>query len=252
MQWFWWLPVVTFALLATGEWVVRQPMPALRYSRVDWLLNLTGLFLQGVVVPLAAYAISMTLLPLVLPAARGTLALGWWGGFLLNFAFVDLLYYWQHRWFHRDGLPWSLHLCHHASPGVDVWATSRNSLLTNFLFVYLLVNPVLGYLCDVPDGFFFGAAVTASLDLWRHSRVPLIPGSGILARAAGWLLVMPAAHHLHHSPDGARFNFGANLMLWDRLFGTARDAASFPGRYGVDRAPGPLTQFFSPWARRVS
>jgi sterol desaturase/sphingolipid hydroxylase (fatty acid hydroxylase superfamily) len=251
VQWFWWLPVVTFALLATCEWLTRQRMPALRYGGGDWLLNLTGLFLQGVVVPLAAYAIAMTLLPPLLPAARATLALGWWGAFLLNVVCVDLLYYWQHRWFHRAGLPWSLHLCHHASPGVDVWATARNSLLTNFLFVYLLVNPLLGYLCDVPDGFFFGAAVTASLDLWRHSRVSLTSGAGFWTRAVSWLLVTPAAHHLHHSREGERLNFGANFMLWDRLFGTARDAERFPADYGVERAPAPFTQFLLPWARRL-
>jgi sterol desaturase/sphingolipid hydroxylase (fatty acid hydroxylase superfamily) len=102
---------------------------------------------------------------------------------------------------------------------------------------------VLGFLCDSPEGFFFGAALTASLDLWRHSRLPARFAPGRL----GSVLVTPLHHHLHHSPEGQRANFGANLMLWDRLFGTAREPLAYPARYGVPDAPGPWRQFLFPW-----
>ena len=193
--------------------------------------------MQGVLVPLAGYLIATRVLAEQLPQLAGCLPLGWFGAFALNFIGVDFLYYWQHRLFHRVPALWAMHQCHHASPTLSIWATSRNTLAVNFLFVYLLVNPLLGFLCDNPDGFFAAAGLTAALDLWRHSRVEAMPG---LAR----VLVTPWQHHWHHSVDGQRTNYGANLMVWDRWFGTACEARGFPLRYGTTGAP-------SAWATAI-
>jgi sterol desaturase/sphingolipid hydroxylase (fatty acid hydroxylase superfamily) len=235
----WYLPLVAFVALAALE--RRDGRHA--GGRADHLLNLAGLAIQGVAVPAAGYLIATQVLAVRFPESAGSLAIGWWGAFLLNFVVVDLLYYLQHRLFHRAGVLWAMHRCHHAAPDVNVWATSRNSLVVNFLFVYLLLNPVLGFLCDRPDAFFLGAALTAALDLWRHARVPERFAPAWLGR----VLVTPAHHHLHHSPEGRGVNFGANLMLWDRLFGTAREPRGYPARYGIPDAPGPWRQFLFPW-----
>jgi hypothetical protein len=44
------------------------------------------------------------------------------------------------------------------------------------------------------------------------------------------LLVTPDMHRVHHSTDNAEANsnFGFNLSVWDRLFGTYRHAARLP------------------------
>ena len=234
----WYLPLIAFASLAVAE---RASQPASHgYGRQDHVLNLVGLAVQGIVVPLAGYWIATHLLAAAWPRGAGTLPLGWLGAFMLNFVVVDFLYYWQHRLFHRVPTLWALHQCHHASPTLNVWASSRNSLAANFLFVYMLLNPLLGFLCDRPDAFFTAAAVTASLDLWRHSR---LPAPALLAQ----VLITPAEHHAHHSPDGEAVNFGANLILWDRLFGTAHRAQGFPAEYGTRAAPGAWRQFLFPW-----
>jgi sterol desaturase/sphingolipid hydroxylase (fatty acid hydroxylase superfamily) len=240
----WYLPIVAFVALAAMERASALGGDARRHgSRADHLLNLAGLAIQGAAIPVAGYLIATRVLAVHFPDLSGSLAIGWWGAFLLNFVVVDLLYYLQHRAFHRVGVLWALHRCHHAAPDVNVWATSRNSLAINFLFVYLLVNPALGFLCDRPDAFFLGAALTAALDLWRHSRVPERYAPAWLGR----VLVTPAHHHLHHGRDGHDANFGANLMVWDRLFGTAREPRGYPARYGIPDAPGPWRQFFLPW-----
>ena len=235
----WYLPFVAFVALA----VLERGGDRAGGSRADRLLNLAGLAIQGAVIPVAGYLIATRVLAVHLPELAGSLSIGWWGAFLLNFVVVDLLYYLQHRAFHCAGALWALHRCHHAAPHVNVWATSRNSLAINFLFVYLLLNPVLGFLCDRPDAFFLGAALTAALDLWRHARLPEHWTPAWLGR----VLVTPAHHHLHHSPAGHDANFGANLMLWDRLFGTAREPHGYPRQYGISDAPGPWRQFLFPW-----
>lgn len=237
----WYLPLIVFVTLAVLE--RETPRPAIVASRADHFLNLAGLALQGIAIPAAGYLIATRVLAVEWPDLAGRFHIGLWGAFALNFVLVDLLYYAEHRFFHRVSALWALHQCHHASPSVSVWATSRNSLFINFLFVYLLLNPVLGFLCDRPEGFFFGAALTASLDLWRHSRLPERFAPAWLGR----VLVTPVHHHLHHSPDGQRVNFGANLMLWDRLFGTDREPEGYPARYGTPKAPGPWRQFLFPW-----
>jgi sterol desaturase/sphingolipid hydroxylase (fatty acid hydroxylase superfamily) len=107
----------------------------------------------------------------------------------------------------------------------------------------MLLNPLFGFLCDRPDGFFAAAALTASLDLWRHSGLPAALSPAWLGR----VLVTPTHHHLHHSPDGQSANFGANLIVWDRLFGTATHARRYPSAYGTAGAPGAWRQFFFPW-----
>lgn len=237
------LPLCVFVALVALERAFAARHSSASYARSDRLLNLAGIAVQGALIPAAGYLIAMHVLGARWPQASGTLAIGWWGAFVLNFVVVDFLYYWQHRVFHRVPALWALHQCHHASPTLSVWATARNSLAINVLFVYLLVNPVLGFLCDRPDGFFAAAAVTASLDLWRHSRLPQSWSPPWLARA----LVTPAHHHHHHSPDRHDANFGANLIWWDRLFGTAHEPAGYPAAYGTRNAPGPWRQFLFPW-----
>lgn len=240
---FWLLPCMVFAALAIVERVSRAADARPSYTPADHLLNLAGLAIQGAVVPLAGYWIATQWLAARWPEAAGSLAVGWLGAFLLNFVAVDFLYYWQHRLFHDVPGLWALHRCHHASRTVSVWSTSRNSLGINFLFVYMLVNPVLGFLCDRPDAFFLAATVTACLDLWRHSRLPERFAGGPLGR----LLVTPSHHHAHHGLEGAAANFGANLILWDRIFGTAHDPVAYPRAYGVTGAPGAWRQFLFPW-----
>lgn len=233
----WYLPIIVFVLLAALERAWK--LSSATGSRADHWMNLAGLAVQGVVVPGAAYLLATKVLSVQWPELKGWLKIGWWGAFALNFILVDALYYGQHRLFHRVDALWKLHRCHHASSFVSVWATSRNSLLINFLFVYMLVNPLLGFLCNQPEGFFFGAALTASLDIWRHSMLPL----GFTPAWLGRLLVTPAHHHLHHSPEGQRKNFGANLMLWDRMFGTAREPTGYPLRYGTPHTRSAWRQF---------
>jgi len=239
----WFLPLLVFASLVVLQRASRAAPQVPAYAPADHGLNLLGLAIQGLLVPASGYWIATSLLAAHWPGAAGSWHIGWIGAFIVNFVAIDFLYYWQHRLFHRVQALWALHQCHHASPALDVWATSRNSLFVNFLFVYTLVNPLIGFLCDRPDGFFAGAAVTASLDLWRHSRLR----EGFTPAFLGRVLVSPLHHHAHHSPEGQAVNFGANLLLWDRLFGTVREPRRYPASYGSPGAPRPWRQFLFPW-----
>ncbi|MBS2003574.1 MAG: sterol desaturase family protein [Cyanobacteria bacterium SZAS LIN-5] len=236
------LPVITFVSLVLAE--KRSPetttQPA-KYSAADWFLNLSGFFMQGLVIPAAGLALALFVFPTIFPGLHQCLKIGFAGAFFLNFVVVDLLYYFQHRAFHEVPMLWKFHAPHHYSPTVNVWATSRNALMTHFLFVYMLVSPILAYLCDVTEGFFAGAMLTASLDLFRHARlhvhIPLAEG----------ILVTPGEHHRHHDADKPEANYGANFIFWDKLFGTFSPGEYFPAQYAGQGQPSFRNQLLSPW-----
>lgn len=236
------LPLITFMVLSVGECLLPTVPARGQETGPDKLINISGFAMQGLVVPAVGYLISHSVLPQLAPAAEGLLGFNFWGAFLLCLVGIDFLYYWQHRLFHRFDLLWRLHRCHHAAPTLSVWVTARNSLFTHFLFVYLLVNPWLAYLSGSVEGFLLAASVTASLDLWRHTS---------LAPALYWsalerVLITPRLHHRHHDAGDPHHNFGANLSIWDRLFGTLRTGPAYPAVYAVADAPGRWSQLLHP------
>lgn len=246
---FYSLPATIFVLLQLGE--LSLPCSQQRsYQPLDWLLNITGLFIQGVLIPLAGIVLAYNVFPTLPFLQQGVIPFHFWGAFFLNFVVIDFLYYWQHRWFHRNDALWKLHICHHSSPRVDIWATSRNNLWVNFLFVYLLLNPLLGFLCQSPDGFFAGAMVTASLDILRHSNIDFqkLPGKRFYEKL-GMIFVMPWMHHSHHNMLKTAHNFGANLIIWDKIFNTFDGDTEHAFAYQPKKHSSYRQQFYYPFIR---
>jgi sterol desaturase/sphingolipid hydroxylase (fatty acid hydroxylase superfamily) len=159
---------------------------------------------------------------------------------------VDYLYYWNHRLLHTRRL-WPIHLVHHTVDEMDVLGTSRNTAWTSFFILYVWVNGAMLYLLAEPAGFAAGAALTASLDLWRHSELSPRVG-GAVDRALGAVLILPRHHAWHHASDAAPGNFGANFSLWDRLHGTWIERADAPARLGVTTTLPVWRQLWWPFA----
>jgi sterol desaturase/sphingolipid hydroxylase (fatty acid hydroxylase superfamily) len=69
--------------------------------------------------------------------------------------------------------------------------------------------------------------------LFTHANASLPQA---LDRALRLAFVTPDMHRVHHSPDRAETdsNYGFNLALWDRWFGTYRTHAE-RGEIGLDR-----------------
>ena len=200
-------------------------------SREDRLLDASGLLMQGVVVPFLQSVVLYTVLSRWAPTFNGALHFPSWAAFLLNFAGVDYLYYWNHRLLHAKRL-WPAHAVHHTAESLDVWVTSRNTLWTPLVIVYVWLNALFAFLLAEPAPYLLAAALTAALDLWKHSDAwPARPGP--VLSALGAILVTPGHHAWHHSTDRADSNFGANLVLWDRLHGTYLPPDSRPARYGI-------------------
>ncbi|MDX2097198.1 MAG: sterol desaturase family protein [Leptolyngbyaceae cyanobacterium bins.59] len=237
---------VTFwVLLALTVWNQQSRMKMRSKSQSDWILDLIGLSMQGIVIPFLQITIVYQLYSWLLPSLKEVLILPSWMGFFLSFVLVDYLYYWNHRFLHRRGI-WSIHQVHHTVTTLDVMGTSRNTLWTSFFILYLWVHPLFLYLLNHPAGYALGASLTAALDLWRHSMWSPSQESFLYRCLVPWL-ILPCDHAQHHARSQHSYNYGANLKLWDCLHGTDRFLDSVPDRLGVPTSLSLTRQLFWPF-----
>lgn len=215
--------VLLITLTAARSWgELRQK------KRTDWILDTAGLWVQGLLIPLLQLTLLQKLYQQLIPVWHHSVQLHPVFAFGLSFVAVDYLYYWNHRFLHsRWG--WFAHQVHHTVSTMDVLGTSRNTLWSSFLIVYLWVHGLLIYLLVDPSSYILGISLTAALDLWRHSRFSPRSGSPLYQSLSGWL-ILPQDHSWHH--QDATCNYGANLKLWDRLHGTLHPSAQWPATLG--------------------
>ncbi len=211
-------------LAAMAWWEFVAPRRTLILARpARWTANLGIVFLNSallrVVFPAGAVGVA------AFAAEQG------WGLFshfalpyaaaVLSVIALDFAIYLQHVIFHAVPALWRLHRMHHADLDFDVTTGARFhpieiilSMLIKFAAIVVLGAPVLAVIV-------FEVLLNASA-MFNHSnvRMPLV-----LDRIIRWFIVTPDMHRVHHSILGreTNSNFGFNLSLWDRLFGTYRD-----------------------------
>ncbi len=199
-------------------------------SPEDWILDGVGLCFQGIVIPILQITIVYQTYQHLLPNSSGFLNFHPLIAFSLSFVLVDYLYYWNHRLFHTP-LLWSIHQVHHTVTEMDVVGTSRNTLWTSFLIIYLWVHPLFIYLLKDPNWYIFGASLTSALDLWRHSKFTPKVNSVMFRYLSPWL-ILPQDHSWHHSTT-INGNYGANLKIWDKIHGTYYQSEEIPDSLGI-------------------
>ncbi|MBE9098336.1 sterol desaturase family protein [Vacuolonema iberomarrocanum] len=220
---FWLL--VGLSVRASKGWQQLSQKP-----RADWVLDLCGLVMQGVVIPALQVGLLYQGLHAIVPWAAHRFALPSGVGFFICLVVVDYGYYWNHRWLHGQG--WLLHRVHHTVTQLDVLGTSRNTLWASFFILYLWVHTLMLYLLEEPSGYGWGISLTAMLDLWRHSPLGPQPRGWLYRCLSPWL-VLPQDHAQHHACQEAGCNFGANFKIWDHLHGTTQSCPEFPKAIGI-------------------
>jgi len=210
------------ALMAGVEaWLPRRPRAAGRWLR--WHNNLGLVVLNTVVLrlvfPTAAVGLALAM------EGRGIGLLPWLGmppplTVLAAVVLLDLAIYFQHVLFHAVPALWRLHRMHHADLDFDVTTGLRFhpieilvSMLIKLMLVVALGPPAVAVLI-------FEVLLNATA-MFNHAnlRLPIW-----LDRTLRMVLVTPDMHRVHHSvvPRETNSNFGFNLAVWDRLFGTYR------------------------------
>ncbi len=207
---------ITFSLLIIlGLLNEERRQAAFSRSQNEWTVDIMGLLIQGVLIPAFPF-IMVPILISFFPDHKGIFDVHPILGFSLSFLLVDYLYYWNHRLFHRRSY-WPIHRLHHSSRQLDIFATSRNSVVTSFLFIYVW-SQILGmFFLKDSTPYMLGLGLTFALDLWRHSGMKQPQWMHF---TLGKILILPEQHVLHHSLTGRTKNYGANFCWWDQLHGT--------------------------------
>ncbi|MGB3508571.1 MAG: sterol desaturase family protein [Microcoleaceae cyanobacterium] len=197
----------------------------------DWLLDITGLLFQGLVIPVLQITVVYQGYKFILPHWENSINLTSIAAFVLSFVLIDYLYYWNHRLLHSPWF-WHLHKVHHTVTQRNVFGTSRNTLWTSFFIIYLWVHSLFIYLLTDSSWYILGVSLTSALDLWRHSEIEPKSNNFLACFLSPWL-ILPQDHAWHHSNNPKIGNYGANLKIWDVIHGTNFTSDKPPQNLGI-------------------
>ncbi|HEY1091382.1 MAG TPA: sterol desaturase family protein [Burkholderiaceae bacterium] len=156
------------------------------------------------------------------------LALGHWQSPLAEGAFYwvvgTFVFYWWHRLRHAKGFWLALHQVHHSPSRIELLTSFykhpleivADSMLTGFLIYCVFGGSALAGAWTS----LFGAVG----EYFYHSNIRT-------PKWLGYLVQRPEHHSIHHQLGVHRYNFG-DLTIWDRLFGTFKEADAFAERCG--------------------
>jgi sterol desaturase/sphingolipid hydroxylase (fatty acid hydroxylase superfamily) len=204
-----------FALSFLNTFILKLAIPLGAAGSANWAINAEfGL-------------LNMTSLPFWLTVTLGILILDW-------------VIWLQHLLVHRVPLFWRFHRVHHSDPEYDTSTALRFhpveillSMLIKITVISLVGIPVVAVILF--------EVILNGMALFNHSNFRL-PNS--LERRVNKIWVTPDFHRIHHSivPHQHHSNFGFNLSIWDRLFGTC-SAPEQVNQKGIDIG---LTAFTNP------
>ncbi len=147
---------------------------------------------------------------LLSPISQGLI--GW---FLGTFVF-----YWWHRARHKSDLLWHLfHQIHHSPARIEVLTAFykhpleiiADSILSSFVMFVLLGASL--------DGALWFNVFAAVGEYFYHANIKT-------PRWMGYFIQRPEHHSIHHQLDVHHYNYG-DIPIWDRLFGTFKEAEDF-------------------------
>ncbi|PIE43296.1 MAG: sterol desaturase [Gammaproteobacteria bacterium] len=187
------------------RWVTNFSIAILDSLLVKWLFPLTAVMFAALCQAQGIGLFNWLALPL-------------WVNVVVGVVLLDLAIYSQHVLFHLHPMLWRLHRMHHTDLDLDVSSAARFHPLEILLsmLIKFMVIVVLGI---SPVGVLIFEVVLNGMALFNHSNIRLPPwlDSGLRK-----ILVTPDMHRVHHSIERreTNSNFGFNLSVWDRWFGT--------------------------------
>ncbi len=222
-----WIRLLAFAAIfaAMAYWEVRAPRRDPELGRATrWPANLGLLVIDGLLVRLlittAAVGIAL------LGEARdwgllNNLDLPVWLAVIVAVILLDLAIYLQHVLFHAVPVFWRLHRVHHSDMEFDLTTAVRFHPIEILLSMLIKMGLVAALGAPALAVMLF-EVILNGMAMFNHGNVYL-PWE--LDQKLRRVVVTPDMHRVHHSvhPSETNSNFGFNLSVWDRLFGTYRD-----------------------------
>jgi len=211
-----------FAIMAAAEFFWPRRRQAIKRIK-RWPHNLALVALD---VLMARLVFPVSLAGFAMIAAQHgwglfpALHLPFWLTVLLSLAILDLIIYWQHVLFHKIPVLWRLHRVHHTDTEFDVTTALRFHPFEILLSmgVKFAAVAVLGIPSEA--ALLFETLLNASA-MFNHGNINLPVW---IDRVLRYILVTPDMHRVHHSTIAVETNsnYGFNIPVWDRLFGSYR------------------------------
>ncbi len=153
--------------------------------------------------------------------------LGVAGGAVVGYLAITLVYYGWHRARHEVPFLWRhLHQLHHSPRRIEVLTSFYKhplEIVANGLLSSAVLYVVVGVGREAAT---IAVLLTGLAELFYHWNVRT-------PRWVGFFVQRPEMHCVHHEKGVHTSNF-ADLPLWDMIFGTYRNPASFEGECGFD------------------
>jgi sterol desaturase/sphingolipid hydroxylase (fatty acid hydroxylase superfamily) len=146
-----------------------------------------------------------------------------WRGFI-GWFIGTFVYYWWHRLRHQDGFWRIFHQVHHSPARIEILTSFYKhpvEILANAILSAAILYPLLG--CSTLGTVWYNF-FAATGEYFYHANV----------KTPAWLryfVQTPELHSIHPQFGVHAFNY-ADIPIWDRLFGTYRDATDFSERCG--------------------
>lgn len=205
-----------------GLWEILSPKRTLTAPKAwRWANNLGITFLNSLILrfffPILAVGMA------ILAQERGwgifnVIDLPIWLATILAIIIQDLIIYGQHALFHHVPIFWRLHKVHHADIDYDVTTGARFHPIEICLSMGIKLGVVVVLGPPIVAVILF-EIILSSMAMFNHANAKLPAKLDAVLRL---IVVTPDMHRVHHSIKYQEFNrnFGFNLAIWDRLFGT--------------------------------
>ncbi len=149
------------------------------------------------------------------------IAMPFWLKVVISAVLMDMAIYWQHVASHKIPMLWRVHRMHHVDRDIDASTGTRFHPIEIVLSM-LYKMAVIMVLGPAAFGVFLFEVLLNGSAMFNHAnvRLPLW-----LDRIIRILFVTPDMHRVHHSVhrDETDSNYGFNLAIWDKIFGTYID-----------------------------
>lgn len=210
--------------LTVAVWEMLAPRRKRTYSKaVRWLNNLSLVTFNSVVLrllfPTAAVGVALW-------AEKNNiglfnqLSISIYLNLVLSIILMDLVIYWQHRMMHQIPILWRLHRVHHADVDYDVTTGARFHPLEIIVSMLIKFGTILVLGPSIVAVILF-EVILNGMSMFNHGNIRLPKKLDLLMRK---IVVTPDMHSVHHSTvvKETNSNYGFNLSIWDKLFGSYR------------------------------
>ncbi|WP_316858980.1 sterol desaturase family protein [uncultured Cohaesibacter sp.] len=212
--------LAAFAVMALAEWMLpkrERVQPKGRRWLTNWGIVILDSILTRLIMPILPIGVALY------ASAHQWGLFNWlavpnWLGLIVGFLLLDFAIWLQHLLSHVVPIFWRLHKVHHVDRDIDVSTALRFHPIEILLSLVYKIVWVLVFGMPAIAVFVFEVVLNAAA-LFNHANVNLPERVDKILRL---VIVTPDMHRVHHSdvPRETHSNYGFNLSIWDRVFGT--------------------------------